>query len=377
MKENTPSWHKKLPKAILYPAGKDMKERNGVGVLFKNDGINTLDLDSKFCLTVMAGVAQDELWKLSSRLKFGYRLAIKNGHVLGNDKLWGYNKEKCVLTVNEEEARVIRRIFQFYANEQLGVRRISQQILTEGITSRNTTQTLSGSPLPYCVLPLKLTPELLECLFLNAGYIAAGDSQPLCHHPLGQGLSTAQAVPHANDLLLPPGQHLIDEAVKLFAFHFRVDIVDNVIIHRHGIHQCQGVAGFVRFDRFIDGHVLGALFPAAEKHEDLVFNTPGSIAGKLDALFRVEAVYGLDQPDSANGDQILLVILVGVVFLNDMRYQPEVVLDQLSSGSRASLRHFLQALLFLLGAQRLWKRPSAGNMQKQVKNPGKKVQQLL
>ena len=53
-----------------------------VGVLFQNDNINTLDSDSEFRLVVMAGVAQDEVRKLSERLKFGFRQAIKNGHVL-------------------------------------------------------------------------------------------------------------------------------------------------------------------------------------------------------------------------------------------------------------------------------------------------------
>ena len=50
-----------------------------VGVLFQNDNINTLDPDSEFRLAVMAGVAQDEVRKLSERLKFGFRQAIKNG----------------------------------------------------------------------------------------------------------------------------------------------------------------------------------------------------------------------------------------------------------------------------------------------------------
>ena len=107
-----------------------------VGVLFQNDNINTLDSDSEFRLVVMAGVAQDEVRKLSERLKFGFRQAIKNGHVLGNDKLWGYDKKDCVLTINEEEAKVVRRIFHLYANEQMGIRRISQQLYDEGFTSR-------------------------------------------------------------------------------------------------------------------------------------------------------------------------------------------------------------------------------------------------
>ena len=109
---------------------------HGVGVLFQNDNINTLDSDSEFRLVVMAGVAQDEVRKLSERLKFGFRQAIKNGHVLGNDKLWGYDKKDCVLTINEDEAQVVRRIFDLYANQHMGIRRISQTLLDEGFTSR-------------------------------------------------------------------------------------------------------------------------------------------------------------------------------------------------------------------------------------------------
>ena len=107
-----------------------------VGVLFQNDNINTLDSDSEFRLVVMAGVAQDEVRKLSERLKFGFRQAVKNGHVLGNDRLWGYDKKNCILTINEAEAPVIRRIFDLYANQQMGIRRISQTLFDEGYTSR-------------------------------------------------------------------------------------------------------------------------------------------------------------------------------------------------------------------------------------------------
>lgn len=113
----------------------ELLEHN-VGVLFQNDNINTLDPDSEFRLVVMAGVAQDEVRKLSERLKFGFRQAIKNGHVLGNDRLWGYDKKDCVLTVNEAEAEVVRTVFDLYANQGLGVRRIAQRLTDLGYTSR-------------------------------------------------------------------------------------------------------------------------------------------------------------------------------------------------------------------------------------------------
>ena len=107
-----------------------------VGVFFQNDNINTLDTDSEFRLVIMAGVAQDEIRKLSERLKFGFPQAIKNGHVLGNDKLYGYDKKDCVLTVNEEEAEIIRIIFDLYGNQRLGTRTISKRLMELGYTSR-------------------------------------------------------------------------------------------------------------------------------------------------------------------------------------------------------------------------------------------------
>ncbi len=107
-----------------------------VGVFFQNDNINTTDSDSEFRLVVMAGVAQDEIRKLSERIKFGFRQSIKNGRVLGNDKLYGYDKKDCIMTVNEAEAEIVRIIFDLYANHRLGIRKISQRLYEMGYTSR-------------------------------------------------------------------------------------------------------------------------------------------------------------------------------------------------------------------------------------------------
>ena len=107
-----------------------------VGVFFQNDNINTLDSDSEFRLVVMAGVAQDEIRKLSERIKFGFRQSIKNGRVLGNDKLYGYDKKACVMTINEAEAEIVRTVFDLYANHGLGIRKVSQRLYEMGYTSR-------------------------------------------------------------------------------------------------------------------------------------------------------------------------------------------------------------------------------------------------
>lgn len=108
---------------------------NNVGVLFQNDNINTLDSDSEFRLVVMAGVAQDEVRKLSERLKFGFRQSIKNGHVLGNNRLWGYDKKDCKLTIIPEQAEVVKQIFELYATGRYGLRSLSQELTRRGYTS--------------------------------------------------------------------------------------------------------------------------------------------------------------------------------------------------------------------------------------------------
>ena len=87
----------------------------GVCVWFQNDGINTIDDDSEFRLTIMAGVAQDEIRKLSSRVKFGHAQSIKNGVVLGH-RMYGYSNNQGKLEMVPEEADMVRMIFQDYAS---------------------------------------------------------------------------------------------------------------------------------------------------------------------------------------------------------------------------------------------------------------------
>ena len=96
-------------------------------MFFQNDNINTLEGDSELRLVIMSGIAQDEVRKLSERLKFGFRQAIKNGHVLGNDKLYGYNKKGCVLTIYEAEAEWQTNLSIYFCSQQELVDRMGEQ----------------------------------------------------------------------------------------------------------------------------------------------------------------------------------------------------------------------------------------------------------
>lgn len=103
----------------------------GVCVWFQNDGINTIDEDSEFRLTIMAGVAQDELRKLSSRIKFGHARSIQNGVVLGN-RIYGYHKKDGKLTIVPEEAEMIRMIFKDYASGTVSTPKLEKKLWDMG-----------------------------------------------------------------------------------------------------------------------------------------------------------------------------------------------------------------------------------------------------
>lgn len=91
---------------------RDLKSK-GIGVLFCNDNINTLDSDGELRLTIMASIAQEESRKTSERVKWGQKRRMEQGVVFGRNIL-GYHLKDGVLTVNEEEAKLVRHIFNKY-----------------------------------------------------------------------------------------------------------------------------------------------------------------------------------------------------------------------------------------------------------------------
>ena len=91
-----------------------------------------------------------------------------------------------------------------------------------------------------------------------------------------------------------------------------------------------------------------------------IFNTPCRICCKARALFRVESRDALDESNGADGDQVLLIGALGIVFLDDVGHQAQVPLDEYIPGLLISLGVAAEIFPLLCGGQRLWKRPAAG-----------------
>lgn len=113
---------------------RDLKSR-GIGVFFCNDNINTLDGDGELRLTIMASIAQEESRKTSERVKWGQKRQMEKGVVFGRNIL-GYHLENGVLSVNEEEAKLVHHIYNKYL-EGKGLRIIAKELHAEGHKTKN------------------------------------------------------------------------------------------------------------------------------------------------------------------------------------------------------------------------------------------------
>lgn len=111
---------------------RDLK-KHGVGVIFMNDNINTLDGDAELRLAIMSSIAQEESRKTSERVKWGQKRQMEQGVVFGRSML-GYDVKDGKMTVNEEGAKIVRLIFHKFANENKGTHVIARELREAGIT---------------------------------------------------------------------------------------------------------------------------------------------------------------------------------------------------------------------------------------------------
>lgn len=108
----------------------------GVGVMFANDNLFTLDPDAELRLTIMASIAQEESRKTSERVKWGQRRRMEQGVVFGSDLL-GYDVNDGQISVNYAGAKIVQKIFHKYVVEHKGTSTIVRELNEEGIPSFN------------------------------------------------------------------------------------------------------------------------------------------------------------------------------------------------------------------------------------------------
>lgn len=114
--------------------------KNGVYVDFVDTGLST-ERDADIMVVQMLQVLdENESRDKSRKVLFGIQEGIKRGNIHTHGNLYGYRyyaKPANRLEIIEEEAEVVRLIFDLYANKNMGVHRIRQHLIDNGIFARS------------------------------------------------------------------------------------------------------------------------------------------------------------------------------------------------------------------------------------------------
>lgn len=93
--------------------------------------------NSEFVLTIFGALAQEESANTSKRVKFGKKVNAEKGRV--PNIVYGYDKiagDYFNLAINEEEAKVVRQIYQWYTKEGYGAAKISIMLNDRGFKTK-------------------------------------------------------------------------------------------------------------------------------------------------------------------------------------------------------------------------------------------------
>ena len=110
----------------------------GVQVDFLNNG-EVMEGGSEFILTILGAMAQQESANMSKRVKFGKDITAQKGRV--PNLVFGYDKmpnERYTLKINEEEAKIVKEIFESYVYKGIGTTRIAWDLNDRGIRTKKT-----------------------------------------------------------------------------------------------------------------------------------------------------------------------------------------------------------------------------------------------
>lgn len=105
----------------------------GIAVYFEKEHINTLSEKSEQMITILSSIAQGESERISTNNKWATVRRFRNGTYIISSPPYGYeNNEDGELVINQEEAPVVRRIFDEYLGGK-GSYAIAKELEQDGV----------------------------------------------------------------------------------------------------------------------------------------------------------------------------------------------------------------------------------------------------
>jgi len=106
----------------------------GIEVYFEKENLWSLDDKTEFLLTIMASMAQEESRSISQNVTMGKRWGMKEGRVSwAYSNMLGYTKENGKIMVVENEAILVRKIYQLFLREGKTCSGIAEYLKAQGI----------------------------------------------------------------------------------------------------------------------------------------------------------------------------------------------------------------------------------------------------
>ncbi len=142
----------------------------GIGVIFLNDNINTLDADSELRLTIMSSIAQEESRKTSDRVKWGQRRQMEKGVAFGAS-VFGYDYHNGKLSINEREAKIVHQIFHMYLEQGKGLNRIAKELEEQGVLTKRKGKVWSANSISRLLKNEKYCGDLVQQKTYTSNYL--------------------------------------------------------------------------------------------------------------------------------------------------------------------------------------------------------------
>ncbi len=102
----------------------------GVDIYFEEQDIHTLSAEGELMLTLIAAVAQEESRSVSENCKWRIQKQFEVGELATLRFMYGYNIQRGVVTINHEEADIVRGIFADYISG-IGATDIAKRLTNE------------------------------------------------------------------------------------------------------------------------------------------------------------------------------------------------------------------------------------------------------
>ena len=107
-----------------------------VNLICIEEGIDSSQTSGKLLISVLSAVAEIERENILEQTMNGRREKARQGKWNGGPAPYGYTINDGVLQIDEEEAKIVKTIYEMYVNTKIGYTGIAKYLNLQGITKR-------------------------------------------------------------------------------------------------------------------------------------------------------------------------------------------------------------------------------------------------